>query len=114
MSKQRRLPHLSHLLSYVGFLLLTVSAGAGQVGTTRPGEPVERHLSSDLTMREWTHKTDQTEDTKRIKVCRVETVCMMRYKEGVGAEHRRPLRDDPNGFWYVDDDYPNPPKAKGK
>ena len=82
MSKQRRLPHLSHLVSYVGFLLLTVSAGAGQVGTTRPGEPVERHLSSDLTMREWTHKMDPTENIKRVPVCRVETVCKMRYKEG--------------------------------
>jgi len=82
MSKQRRLPHLSHLLSYVGFLLLTVSAGAGQVGTTRPGQPVERHLSSDLTLREWTHKTDQNDETKRIKVCRIEEVCMMRYKDG--------------------------------
>jgi flagellar motor protein MotB len=79
MSKQR---HLPHLLLFVGFLLLTASAGAGQVGTTRPAQSVERHLPSDQTFREWAHKADQTEDTKRIKVCRIEEVCKMRYKDG--------------------------------
>jgi flagellar motor protein MotB len=76
MSKQR------HLLLIVGFLMMTVPAGIGQVNTAKPGEPVERHLSSDQTQREWSHNSKSTDDIKRIKVCRVETVCKMRYREG--------------------------------
>src|SRR5712691_7796856 len=76
MSKRR------HLLLIVGFLMMTAPAGIGQVNTAKPGEPVERHLSSDQTMREWSHNSKSTDDSKRIKVCRVETVCKMRYKEG--------------------------------
>jgi len=53
-----------------------------QVNTAKPGEPVERHLSSDQTIKEWSLNSNQTDNIKRIKVCRVETVCKMRYKEG--------------------------------
>ena len=49
MSKQR------HLLLMTGFLLMTARACIGQVNTAKPGEPVERHLSSDQTIREWSH-----------------------------------------------------------
>jgi flagellar motor protein MotB len=78
MSKHR------HLLLIAGFLMLTASAGAGQlqINTAKPGEPAERHLSSDQTFREWSYNTDGTDDMKRIKVCRVEEVCKMRFKEG--------------------------------
>ena len=63
--------------------MMTASAGAGQVKhTAKPGEPVERHLSGDQTFREWSHDPAPTDDIKRIKVCRVETVCKMRFKEG--------------------------------
>ena len=61
---------------------MAVPAGIGQVNMVKPGEPVERHLSSDQTFREWSHDSNPTDDVKRIKVCRVETVCKMRYKEG--------------------------------
>ncbi len=61
---------------------MAVPAGLGQVNMFKPGEPVERHLSSDQTFREWSHDSNPTDDVKRIKVCRVETVCKMRYKEG--------------------------------
>ena len=101
MSKHRHLPHLPLL---VGFLVMTASAGAGQINLTKPGEPVEqhlsssagagrinltkpgepveRHLSSDQTFREWALDKDQSGDTKRIAVCRVEAVCKMRFREG--------------------------------
>jgi len=61
---------------------MAVPAGIGQVNMVKPGEPVERHLSSDQTFQEWAHDSNPTDDVKRIKVCRVETVCKMRYKEG--------------------------------
>src|SRR5215467_3074868 len=76
MSKHR------HLLLIVGLLTMTAPAATAQVNTAKPGQPVERHLSGDQTFREWPHEPDRTDDTKRIKVCRVETVCKMRYKEG--------------------------------
>jgi flagellar motor protein MotB len=76
MSKQR------HLLLIAGFLLMTAPAGVSQVNTAKPGEPVERHLSSDQTFREWSHDSKPTDETKLIKVCRAETVCKMRYREG--------------------------------
>ena len=106
MSKHR---HLSHLSLLVGLLLVTASAGAGQVktaspgagqfNTTRPGEPVERHLSGDQSFREWSHDPNPPYDVKRIKVCRVETVCKMRYKDGQTPRTRvrnlvAPLRYD--------------------
>src|SRR5262245_55617700 len=89
MSKHR---HLPHLLMLAGFLVVSASAVVGQVNTAKPaqintgkpGEPVERHLPADQTFREWSLEPNpnSTDDVKRIKVCRVETVCTMRYKEG--------------------------------
>jgi flagellar motor protein MotB len=79
MRKQRYLPLI------VGFLMMTVPTGIGQVNLVKPGEPVERHISSEPTLREWSHDSHDptpTDDVKRIKVCRVESVCKMRYKEG--------------------------------
>src|SRR6266568_7619853 len=76
MSKRR------HLLLIAGFLLMSAPAGVGQVNTAKPGEPVERHLSSDQTFREWSHESNSTDKTKLIKVCRAENVCKMRYREG--------------------------------
>jgi flagellar motor protein MotB len=76
MSMQR------HLLLIVASLIVAVPAGIGQVNMVKPGETVERHLSSDQTFQEWSHESNPTDDVKRIKVCRVETVCKMRYKEG--------------------------------
>jgi flagellar motor protein MotB len=61
---------------------MTVPVGIGQVNTAKPGEPVERHLSSDQTFKQWSHDSDRTDEFKRIKVCRVEAVCKMRYKDG--------------------------------
>jgi flagellar motor protein MotB len=71
-----------HLLLIAGFLLMTAPAGMGQVNTAKPGEPVERHLSSDQTFREWSHGANRTDETKLIKVCRAQAVCKMRYREG--------------------------------
>src|SRR6266850_1770767 len=76
MSKQR------HLLLIVGLLLMTAPACIGQVNKAKPGEPVERHLSSDQAFREWSHDSNSTDKTKLIKVCRAENVCKMRYREG--------------------------------
>ncbi len=73
---------LRHLLLLVGLLMMTAPAGVGQVNTAKPGEPVERHLSSDQTFREWSHESNSTDKTKLIKVCRAENVCKMRYREG--------------------------------
>jgi flagellar motor protein MotB len=70
-----------HLLLIVGALIF-VPAGLGQVNMVKPGEPVERHLSSDQIFQEWSHDSTSGDQVKRIKVCRVETVCKMRYKEG--------------------------------
>src|SRR5947209_18825313 len=77
-----------HLLLIVGFLMMTAPAVIGQVKTAKPGEPVERHLSSDQTFREWSHDSNPTDQTKVIKVCRVETVCKMRYREGQTSRTR--------------------------
>src|SRR5260370_38987396 len=93
MSKQR------HLLLIAGFLLMTAPAGVSQVNTAKPGEPVERHLSSDQTFREWSHDSNSTDKTKLIKVCRAENVCKMRYREGQTPRTRvrklvAPLRDE--------------------
>src|SRR5256885_12209146 len=77
-----------HLLLIVGFLVLTAPAGTAQVRTIKPGEPVERHLSADQTPKEWSRHSDGTDHTKSIKVCRVETVCKMRFKDGVTPRTR--------------------------
>jgi hypothetical protein len=71
MSMQR------HLLLIVGLLIGAAPAGIGQVNTAKPGQPVERQLSSDQTMKQWAHDTNQMDNVKRIKVCRVEEVCKM-------------------------------------
>src|SRR5499425_1277872 len=75
MSKQR------HLLLIAGFLMMTAPGAMGQVNMAKLGESVERHLSSDQKFREWSHDSKSTGETKRIKVCRVQAVCKMRYKE---------------------------------
>lgn len=41
-------------------------------------------------------------------------VLLMRYKRLAGAEHGRPLRDDAKGFWFIDDEYPDPPKPPSR
>src|SRR5690349_7411184 len=74
--------NLRQLLLIVGLLMMTAPAGIGQVNTAKPGEPVERHLSSDQPLREWSHDSNSTDKTKLIKVCRAENVCKMRYREG--------------------------------
>src|SRR5260370_68127 len=76
MSEQR------HLLLVVGFLIMAAPVGIGQINTAKPGEPVERHLSSDQTIKQWSLNSNRTDEFKRVKVCRTETVCKMRYKEG--------------------------------
>src|SRR2546426_10332743 len=76
MSQQR------HVLVMLEFLLRAAGGCIPQGNTAKPGEPVERHLSSDQTFREWSHDSKPTGETKLIKVCRVETVCKMRYREG--------------------------------
>jgi hypothetical protein len=63
-------------------LLLAMSANAGQIRTTRPGAPVERHLPGDQPFHEWLYDPDPVDEVKRIKICRVETVCLMRYSDG--------------------------------
>jgi len=62
--------------------MLLASAAAGQVKTARPGEQVERHVSGDQAFKEWSLDPKVADDIKRIKVCRVEEVCKMRFKEG--------------------------------
>ncbi len=71
-----------HLLLLVGFLIIAAPVAVGQVNTAKPGETVERHLSSDQTFKQWSLDSNRTEEFKRIKVCRTETVCKMRYREG--------------------------------
>src|SRR5215467_1102996 len=71
-----------HLLLIVGFLIMAAPLGFGQVNTAKPGEPVERHLSSDQKIQQFSLDSNRTDEFKRIKVCRVENVCKMRYKEG--------------------------------
>jgi len=69
----------------VGFLLLTASAGAGQIGSVkemRPSQSGERQLPVDTKFREWARTANQPDDAKRVQVCRVEAVCKMRFKEG--------------------------------
>jgi flagellar motor protein MotB len=73
---------LRHSLLTVGFLMMTAPVGVGQINTAKPGAPVERQLSSDQTFREWSHDSKQSDETKLIKVCRVQAVCKMRYREG--------------------------------
>src|SRR5215469_10891496 len=76
MSMQR------HLLLIAGLLIMAAPVGVGQVNTAKPGEPVERHLSTDQTFKQWALDPNRTDEFKRVKVCRTETVCQMRYKDG--------------------------------
>src|ERR1051326_6968255 len=76
MSMQR------HLLLIVGLLIAAAPRGITRVNSPAPGDAVERHPPSDQKKREWSHDSNRTDDIKRIKVCRVENVCKMRYKEG--------------------------------
>src|SRR6185503_18541727 len=93
-----------HYLLAASLMMLASAAGAqvGQIKTANPGEPVERHLSSDQTFKEWGLDPNVADDIKRIKVCRVEEVCKMRFKEGETPRTRvrnlvQPLRyDDQN------------------
>jgi flagellar motor protein MotB len=71
-----------HLPLIFEFLMLTASVGAGQVNILKPGQPVERHLSPDKTFNEWSDHQGRTDDVKRVKVCRVQTVCKMRFQDG--------------------------------
>src|ERR1700740_3262594 len=98
MSKQR------HLLLIAGFLLMTAPAGVSQVNTAKPGEPVERHLSSDQAFREWSHESNSADETKLIKVCRVQAVCKMRYREGQTPRTR--VRNLVSPMRYVDENTP--------
>src|SRR5438876_11527555 len=98
MSKQR------HLQLIVGLLLMTAPACIGQVNTAKPGERVDRNLSSVQAFREWSHDSNSTDKTKLNKVCRAENVCKMRYREGQTPRTRvrklvAPLR-------YEDEDTP--------
>jgi flagellar motor protein MotB len=65
---------------------MLASAAAGQVKTAKPGEQAERHLSADQRFREWSLDSNMTadinRDIKRIKVCRVEELCKMRFIDG--------------------------------
>ena len=61
---------------------MTASAGAGQLDTARPGESGERHLSLDQSFREWSLDPDPTTEFERVNVCRVQTVCTMRFLDG--------------------------------
>src|SRR5690242_6857861 len=71
-----------HLALIGGFVLMTALAGRGQVNLAKPNESGERQLSSDQKIREWSHDAAATDSVKLVKVCRTETVCKMRYKEG--------------------------------
>jgi flagellar motor protein MotB len=93
MSKRRYLPLI------VGFLMMTAAAGAGQINTAKLGESVERHLSGVQKLRESSRVPNGTASTKRIKVCRVEAVCKMRFRDGQTPRMRvrnlvAPLRYD--------------------
>src|SRR6185503_11587977 len=102
-----RIRPISNFLALIPLLLMMMLASAagaqvGQIKTAEPGEPVERHLSSDQTFKEWGLDPNVADDIKRIKVCRVEEVCKMRFKEGETPRMRvrnlvLPLRyDDEN------------------
>jgi flagellar motor protein MotB len=71
-----------HLPLIAIFLIMASSAGATQVNRIKPGEQDERHLSGDQTAREWSLNPNGTGEVKRIKVCRVQTVCKLRFREG--------------------------------
>src|SRR5260370_42423998 len=67
---------------------MSAARAVGRFRSAAPGEPVERHLSSDQTFREGSHDSKPTGEPKLIKVCRAETVCKMRYREGTTPRMR--------------------------
>jgi flagellar motor protein MotB len=71
-----------HLPLIVGFLMLTAPAVGGQISTANPGEASERHMSGDQTFREWSLEPDPSDNIKRVKICRMQTVCKLRFREG--------------------------------
>src|SRR5262245_45193364 len=73
---------LPQLYLLVGLLLMAATSAAAQIKTAKPGEQVERQLPSDWKFREWSLDENVSNEIKRIKVCRVEEVCKMRFKEG--------------------------------
>jgi flagellar motor protein MotB len=85
-------------------LLATASMSAGQIKTVAPGGTVERQL--DQKPREWSIEPNQTDDIKRVKVCRVEDVCKMRYKDGQTPRTR--VRNLVAPLRYQDDASPVP------
>jgi flagellar motor protein MotB len=88
----------------LGFVMTAASAGAGQVGTAKPGQTVERHLSGDQTFQQWSQDPDGTDGGKRVKVCRVENLCQMRFKDGFTPRTR--VRNLVVPFRYEDDTTP--------
>jgi outer membrane protein OmpA-like peptidoglycan-associated protein len=87
-----------YLLLFVGLLIVTVPAGA-QIQKSRPGEQVERHLPVDQTFHEWSLDSQQADNVKRMKVCRVDDLCVMRFRDDEGPRTRvrnlvAPLRHD--------------------
>src|SRR5262245_5344758 len=76
------------------FLAVTAFAGASQV---------ERHLSGDQKLQQWATNSNSSADIKRIKVCRTDTLCKLRFKEGKTPRTRVrnmvvPLRYDSEAF----------------
>jgi flagellar motor protein MotB len=98
-----------HVPLIVGLVMMTASAAAGQVRTAVPGASVERHLSGDGPRREWALGTDAGDEVKRIKVCRVETLCKMTFRDGHTPRTRvrnalAPLRYE-DGSVAISDDF---------
>src|SRR5690349_11931437 len=58
------------------------NTAASPFKSTKPGAQVEKQLPDDQKLREWALDSKVADDIKRIKVCRVEEVCKMRFKEG--------------------------------
>jgi flagellar motor protein MotB len=83
---------------------MTASAVAAQIRTAKPGDSVERHLPGEDPRREWQLEPVATDEVKRLRVCRVETVCKMRFKEG--STPRTRVRNLVVPLRYVDDTTP--------
>jgi flagellar motor protein MotB len=66
------------------------SANTGVRPTGSRGETAERHMPANRVLKPWTVKTTSAQSAEapaaqeinRVKVCRTETVCVLRYKEG--------------------------------
>src|SRR5262245_29348592 len=75
MSKHR------HLALIAGFVMMTACACVGQVTTAKPGESVERHLSSDEKFQQWSQDPKDLEsgrgdrlETRQVTAEKVETI----------------------------------------